>query len=102
MTKSVPSKASRNDASAPSRVDPNIRRAARPTMRIAQRADQGDGEPATRTTSLPKTSSPTAIIHLPTRWVDDEVALGSEDVGGAVCEQRVGRLQRRQVRISTP
>jgi len=65
-TKCWPSKASRMAAIVPSSVDPNIRRAARPTIRIEIVPSRATENRHPNELVAPKMCSPSPMIHLPT------------------------------------
>ena len=65
-TKWCPSKAMRKAAIAPSQLEPNIRRAIRPTMRIEIVPSSATEKRQPKLEVEPKTHSPKAMTHLPT------------------------------------
>ena len=101
-TKWWPSKASRNAATVPSSVEPNIRRAARPTIRIDRVPSSATEKRQPNDDVDPNSHSPTAITHLPTGgWTTRSPSVPNTS-GVPLVNSSSGFFSESGTRISTP
>jgi hypothetical protein len=101
-TKWCPSKASRNAAMVPSNVEPNIRRAARPTMRIDRVPRSATEKRHPNDDVAPKMYSPTAMTHLPTGGCTTRSPSVPNTSGVPAVNSSSGFFNESGTRISTP